>query len=246
MSYLGKILFVCGSIITLFIQCEDTKNKEIVSSKQLVSKQTVIAKKISNDVLKSSDTLIPPKLLEKITPDNVVSFLTAYGKRNPQTKVAFTTPYGTIVIKLFKDTPLHRANFIYLVKQGYFNTTYFHRVVSNFIIQAGSSDNASTQKHRYTLGHTYRIPNEIKHKHLFGSISGAKYYRDNDDHKTEPFEFFIFLGPKTATTHLDGNYTVFGKVIKGMEVVTQISKLPIDAKQWPLKNVTINAEVLPL
>ena len=245
MSYLSKILFVCGCVVTFFIQCEDTKNKEIVSSKQLVSKQTVIAKKIANDVLKSSDTLIPPKQLEKITPKNVVSVLTAYGESNPQTKVTFTTPYGTIAIQLFKDTPLHRANFIYLVNQGYFNSTYFHRVVSNFIIQAGSSDNALTQKDRYTLGHTYRIPNEIKHKHFYGSLSGAKYYRDNDDHKTEPFEFFIFLGPTSSTTHLDGNYTVFGKVIEGMDVVTIISKLHKDAKEWPLKNVTIKATLLP-
>ena len=174
-----------------------------------------------------------------------MSFLTDDGKSHQQTKVAFTTPYGTIVIQLFKDTPLHRANFIYLVKQGYFNTTYFHRVVSNFIIQAGRSDNPSSQKQRYAIGHTYRIPNEIKYKHFFGSISGAKYYRDNDDHKSEPFEFFIFLGPKTATSHLDGNYTVFGKVIQGMDVATKISKLAKDAKEWPLQNVTIKATLLP-
>ena len=245
MSYLGKILFVCGCITTLFIQCEDTKNKENVFIEKLASKQIDSGKDSTTVSLDRSDTLRVSKQLEKITPENVVSFLTAYGETHQQTRVAFNTPYGTIVIRLFKDTPLHRANFIYLVKQGYFNTTYFHRVVSNFIIQAGSSDNVSTQKHKYALGHTYRIPNEIKHNHFFGSISGAKYYRDNDDHKTEPFEFFIFLGPKTATTHLDGNYTVFGKVIEGMDVVTQISKLPKDAKEWPLQNVTIKATLLP-
>ena len=245
MSYLVKILFVCGSIVMLFIQCEDTKNKENVSFKKQTNQQIGDAESNSKTSIIPIDSVTIPKKLIKITPDNVVSFLTAYGEIHKQTKVAFTTPFGTIVIKLFKDTPLHRANFIYLVKQGYFNTTYFHRVVSNFIIQAGSSDNASTQKHRYTLGHTYRIPNEIKHNHFFGSISGAKYYRHNDDHKTEPFEFFIFLGPKSSTTHLDGNYTVFGKVIEGMDVATKISKLPKDAKEWPLKNVTIKATLLP-
>ena len=245
MSYLSKILFVCGCVTTLFIQCEDTKNKENVSFKKQQNKQIRSSKNISTQPLEASDTLIVSKKLEKITPENVVSFLTAYGESNPQTKVTFTTPYGTIAIQLFKDTPLHRANFIYLVNQGYFDSTYFHRVVSNFIIQAGSSDNALTQKDRYTLGHTYRIPNEIKHKHFYGSLSGAKYYRDNDDHKTEPFEFFIFLGPTSSTTHLNGNYTVFGKVIEGMDVVTIISKLPKDAKEWPLKNVTIKATLLP-
>ena len=229
----------------LFIQCEDTKNKENVSFKKQTNQQIGDAESNSKTSIIPIDSVTIPKKLIKITPDNVVSFLTAYGESNPQTKVKFTTPYGRIVIQLFKDTPLHRANFIYLVNQGYFNSTYFHRVVSNFNIQAGSSDNAITQKDRYTLGHTYRIPNEIKHKHFYGSLSGAKYYRDNDDHKTEPFEFFIFLGPKSSTTHLDGNYTVFGKVIKGMDVVTKISKLPKDAKEWPLKNVTIQATLLP-
>jgi len=247
MSYAGKILLVCGSILMLLVQCEDTKNKENAvptdqSSSQINSTDKT---KQSTELYVSKDSITLPNTPEKITLENVVSFLTTYGETHTQTKVKFTTPYGTIVIQLFKDTPLHRANFIYLVKQSYFNTTYFHRIVSNFIIQAGSSDNALTQKARYALGHTYRIPNEIKHNHFYGSLSGAKYYRDNDDHKTEPFEFFIFLGPKSSTTHLDGNYTVFGKVIKGMDVVTKISKLPKDAKEWPLKNVTIQATLLP-
>jgi peptidyl-prolyl cis-trans isomerase A (cyclophilin A) len=233
MSYLGKILFVCGYVILLLVQCEDTKNKENAApinspNGQIISTDKTTQTKVS---LIPNDSIPPTKKLEKLTQDNVVRLLTA--------------PYGTIVIQLFKDTPLHRANFIYLVKQGYFNSTYFHRVVSNFIIQAGSSDNALTQKDRYALGHTYRIPNEIKHKHFYGSLSGAKYYRDNDDHKTEPFEFFIFLGPTSSTTHLDGNYTVFGKVIEGMDVVTTISKLLKDAREWPLKNVTIKASLLP-
>ncbi|MDB3977073.1 peptidylprolyl isomerase [Flavobacteriaceae bacterium] len=245
MSYLLKILFICGCIVAVCIQCEDTKNQEDVSLKKQSSEQTIGVKSKSKLTPTPQDTITIPKKIKKITPSNVVSFLTDYGKRHQQTKVAFTTPYGTIVIQLFKDTPLHRANFIYLVKQGYFNTTYFHRVVSNFIIQAGRSDNASSQKQRYAIGHTYRIPNEIKHKHFYGSISGAKYYRDNDDHKSEPFEFFIFLGPKTATSHLDGNYTVFGKVIQGMDVATKISKLAKDAREWPLKNVTIKATLLP-
>jgi peptidylprolyl isomerase len=247
MSYVVKILLVCGSILLLLVQCEDTKNKENAVPRDQSSYQITSTDKTkqSNVLNVSKDSITLPNTPKKITPDNVVSFLTTYGETYPQTKVEFTTPYGIIVIKLFKDTPLHRANFIYLIKQGYFNTTYFHRVVSNFIIQAGSSDNSLTQKARIALGHTYRIPNEIKHNHFYGSLSGAKYYRDNDDHKTEPFEFFIFLGPKSSTTHLNGNYTVFAKVIEGMDVVTKISMLPKDAKEWPLKNVTIKATLLP-
>jgi peptidyl-prolyl cis-trans isomerase A (cyclophilin A) len=246
MSYLGKILFICYCVTSLFNQCEDTKKQHNVIPKNQQSTAVRFSKSTLSNTLdiEKKDTAYPPEKLEKITEENVVKLLTKFGEENLETKVELTTPYGSIVIELFKDTPLHRANFIYLVKQGYFNTTYFHRVVSDFIIQAGTSDNRKTQDERYAIGHTYRIPNEINRKHAYGTLSGAKYYRDNDDNKTEPFEFYIFLGPKTATKHLDGNYTVFGKVINGMGVVREISKLPKDAKEWPLQNVTITAKTL--
>src|SRR5690606_5429746 len=76
----------------------------------------------------------------EITDENVVSFLTEYGEKNPETQVLISTRFGEIEIELFKDTPLHRANFVYLVKQHYFDETFFHRVVPNFSIQAGNSD----------------------------------------------------------------------------------------------------------
>ena len=152
---------------------------------------------------------------------------------------------GDIVIDLYEDTPLHRANFIYLVKQGYFNETFFHRIVPNFIIQGGNSDLPSTNKKRFKLGDDYLIPAEINGRnHFKGSVSGAKEYRENPDKKSAPFEFFIFLGPLTSTSHLNGNYTVFGRVTKGMDVVEKIAKLPADEGEWPLQNVYIKAKVL--
>lgn len=189
------------------------------------------------------DTL--PKF-PKITDDNVVEFLTDYGKQNPETKVQISTRLGNIEIELFEDTPLHRANFIYLIKQKYFDETYFHRIVPNFIIQGGNSDNASTNKKRFALGQDYRLPAEIipGRKHTKGTVSGAKEYRKNPDKKSAPFEFFIFLGPQSATSHLNGNYTIFGKVTKGMNVVEEIANLEASDDDWPMKNVPINAKVL--
>ena len=149
-------------------------------------------------------------------------------------------------IELFKDTPLHRANFIYLVKQKYFDNTFLHRVVPNFIIQAGSSDLKSTFKKRAIIGNNYRIPYEKGNgrTHSYGTVSGAKEYRENPDKKTSPFEFFIYLGPKTSNTHLNGNYTIYGKVIKGMDVVESLSELPSDDEDWPLNNIYIKAEII--
>ena len=238
------MLLICCCITTLFIQCEDTKNK-LNSTKEVHESANISEEKntSTSEILKT-DTIAVPKKTIKISEENVIPFLTQYGKENPETKIRFTTPQGVIEMELFEDTPLHRANYIHLVKRGYFNSTYFYRVVPNFIIQAGTSDNRKTQEDRYEVGNKYRIPNEIKRKHSYGSLSGAKYYRDNDDNKTEPFEFFIFLGPKSSTKHLDGNYTVFGKVTKGMDVVQKIANVKRDDKEWPLQNVTIKAEVI--
>lgn len=234
-----KLLLFCLLLI-LFISCEDTK-KRTIKKEELLSLDKV-------DTIKVKEIIEPiqKKKRIKLTEDNAVSFLTEYGKNNPENKVRVTTPYGNIEIELFNDTPLHRANFIYLVKQQYFNDTFLHRVVPNFIIQAGSSDLKSTFKKRADIGSDYRLPYEkgSGRIHSYGTVSGAKEYRKNPDNKTSPYEFFIYLGPNTSNKHLNGNYTIFGKVIKGIDVVDILSELPSDDEDWPLNNIYIKAEII--
>ena len=79
MSYLLKILFVCGCIVAVCIQCEDTKNQEDVSLKKQSSEQTIGIKSKSKILTTPQDTITIPKKIKKITPSNVVSFLTDYG-----------------------------------------------------------------------------------------------------------------------------------------------------------------------
>lgn len=227
--------------------CEDNKKQVGIESETPIetnASTTPTTEKVeakAKNKNKQEDTINYPE----ITNENVVPFLTEYGKKNTETKVLITTRFGDIEIELYKDTPLHRANFIYLVKQDYFDDTFFHRVVPNFIIQAGSSDLRSTAKKRTKIGGDYLLPAEIipGRIHEYGSVSGAKEYRKNPDNRTAPFEFFIFLGPKSSTTHLNGKYTVFGRVTKGMEVVEEISKVKADEGDWPLQNIYIGAEV---
>ncbi len=235
-----KILLVPVLVFTfIFSSCEDKKKAgrseiETNPNEVIVSKPDSLTK---NDKFKKNQ-------YPEITQDNVISFLTDYGKANPETRVKIHTEQGDIEIELFIDTPLHRANFIYLVKLGYFNETFFHRIVPNFIIQGGNADRVEVPRSRAKIGSKYLIPAEIIHNHTYGTISGAKEYRENPDKQTIPFEFFIFLGPKSSTRHLEGNYTVFGKVTKGMEVVEKIANLPADDGEWPKQNVYITAEVL--
>ncbi len=101
-------------------------------------------------------------------------------------------------------------------------------------------------KKRKKIGNSYRLPYEkgTGQIHTYGTVSGAKEYRENPDNMSAPFEFFIFLGKQSQTKHLNGNYTVFGKVIKGMDVVKKISELPADEGDWPLYNVYIKAKVI--
>lgn len=228
------LLFLC----CILSACEDTKKATVEKTDNHPEvEQTVMQEVVTSEEEKA--------VYEKITNENVVQFLTEYGAQHPETKARITTPYGPIDLELFTDTPLHRANFVYLVKNKYFHDTFFHRVVPNFIIQAGNSDLRSTNKKRFALGDDYLLPAEINNrKHFYGSISGAKEYRENPDKKSAPYEFFIFLGPPTSKAHLDGNYTVFAQVTKGMDIVEKIANLPADDGQWPLNNIYISVELM--
>jgi len=241
-----KLLLVC-CLFMFVLSCEDTKKTSVKSNDK--TKVEALSKKNREDSIATifkKNKVSKQKKYPKITQENVVEFLTKYGADNPETKVKISTVYGTIDIQLFKDTPLHRANFIYLVKQKYFDDTFFHRIAPNFIIQAGNSDLKSTSQKRRALSSKYRLPAELNtgRIHQYGTVSGAKEYRKNPDKMTAPFEFFIFIGPKSSANHLNGNYTIFGKVIDGMDVVETIANLPADKKEWPLDNVYIKAEVL--
>lgn len=242
-------VYLFGSLM-LLAGCEDKKKTsetgvEIENETQIEAQKEIDTSATPSDQNNKAEKSETAKYPE-ITNENVVSFLTEYGKENPETKVLISTRFGDIEIELYKDTPLHRANFIYLVKQHYFDETFFHRVVPNFIIQGGNSDLVSTPRKRAALGSDYLLPAEIVpgRVHSYGTVSGAKEYRENPDNRTAPYEFFIFLGPKSSTTHLNGKYTIFAKVTKGMDVVEEISKVKTDDGDWPLNNIYITAKVI--
>ncbi|PZD77323.1 peptidylprolyl isomerase [Mesonia sp. K7] len=171
-------------------------------------------------------------------------FLYAYAEKNTETLVEIETSFGNIKVRLYLDTPLHRANFIRLVKLGYFDTTFFHRAAKNFVIQGGNSDLVNTSKFRQKVG-DYLIPNESKssHTHVRGAFSAAKYAEQNVSQASSPFEFFIVQNPKGAH-HLDGKHTVFGEVISGMDVVDKISQVDVDQSEWPLRNIKMKVRIL--
>ena len=213
----------------IFYTCQDNKTRVITND---VKKSRV--KPIKNDsinIFKNTDF--------RLTDKNVMEFLLDYGNKNTENLVRITTDYGFIDILLFKKTKFHRANFIYLTKKKYFNNTQFYRVISNFMIQGGNSDDRVTLKKRKNIG-KYLLPNDYNkgYKHDRGMISMPSKNIENPYKKASPFEFFI-VQEKGGSHHLDGDYTIFGKVIKGMDVVDIIASVPTDSSDWPLENIFI-------
>jgi len=218
-------------IFIFFISC-DVKQKQT----QLPKVQEKKEKIITETKKKEKPFLLNDK--------NAIPFFFDYEKKNKENKVRIKTKYGNIDIELFKETPYHRSNFIYLTKKKYFNGTYFHRVVKDFIIQGGNSDSYEISKRRRNIGR-YLLPPDTKKgfKHHRGIVSIPSSDIENPYKLASPYEFFI-VQSKNGAYHLDKNFTPFGKVIKGMEVVDIISNLETDRREWPHENVKIEVEIL--
>ena len=184
--------------------------------------------------------------------------LTLSAKKDKQTRVELFTSKGSIVIKLYNETPIHRDNFIKLVKEGYFNELLFHRVIEDFMIQGGDPDSRDAAPGKL-LGEGdpgYTLPAEIKFPQIYhkrGVLAAAREGdQTNPERRSSGSQFYIVWGKtfsredieKVAahverttgyimpeelknyymhyggTPHLDGAYTVFGEVVKGLDATT--------------------------
>ncbi|WP_027136776.1 peptidylprolyl isomerase [Gaetbulibacter saemankumensis] len=230
------ILLFCLSLCLL--NCEDKKTKQKNTPS---ATETKLKKKDSV----TSQPKIPKREFPKLTEKNAMHFFLEYEKENKENKVRISTDFGDIDILLYDITKYHRANFIFLTKQKYFNGTQFYRVINNFMIQAGSSDDVEVGRKRRYIG-KYLLPADTKRgfKHDRGVISMPSSEIDNPHKLASPYEFFI-VQQHGGAHYLDGDYTIFGKVISGMDVVDKIAAVDTDEADWPLRNVYIrNVEII--
>jgi peptidyl-prolyl cis-trans isomerase B (cyclophilin B) len=145
------------------------------------------------------------------------------------------TNMGDIVVELYgDDSPKTVNNFLNLAKQGFYNSTKFHRVIKDFMIQGGDPNSKDDDFSNDGMGGPgYAFADEFNtHKLVRGSLAMA-----NSGANTNGSQFFIVT--KESTPWLDGAHTNFGQVISGMKTVDAIEAMSVDANSHPIKNATI-------
>lgn len=191
-----------------------------------------------------------------VTNENKKEVLLEYGRQNPEKNVTIETSFGEIRLKLYDETPLHRANFVKLIKDGYYEKPEFYRVVEKFVVQGG----VPMKKLDYT------VPAEFNPKlfHKKGALGMARLDENNPGKESSSTEFYIVHGNKYAdweyeeeernvglktsaeqrklyTTiggemSLDMQYTVFGEVVVGLDVIEKIATVPVYSEH-PYKKI---------
>lgn len=172
--------------------------------------------------------------------------LPGYAAKKPSKKemlVTLSTQFGEMKIILYDKTPEHKDNFLKLAKEGFYNNTTFHRIIDGFMIQGGdanSKDEDPNNDGRGDIG--YRIPAEIvpELKHVRGAVAAA---RNNNPTKEQSGSQFYIVENHQGTPHLDNNYTVFGQVISGLEVIDKIAEQPKGPMDRPMTSIRMTMKV---
>lgn len=189
--------------------------------------------------------------------------------------VAIKTSYGTCIVKLYNKTPLHKTNFLKLVKAKTYDNNMFHRVIKDFMIQGGDP-NANKEDNKMPLGSGdlgYKVPAEFVPElfHKKGVLAAA---RDNNPQKASSASQFYLVQGKVftdaeliqvenkqlkykipaaqraaymrigGTPHLDRNYTVFGEIVSGIEMVDKIAAVEKGMNDRPKEDVRLSMRIL--
>jgi len=200
--------------------------------------------------------------------------VTVFAQTKPASKskpvtILIETEYGNMTAVLYDDTPQHRDNFVKLVKQGWYNGSIFHRVINKFMIQGGGQE-TKVNDPGYTIPAEF-VP---AHFHKKGALaaarkgdqvnpkkasSGSQFYivqgtvLNNQQldifRKTKPARKYRqkdakYITPSVGTPHLDDDYTVFGEVIKGLEVIDKIAAAQTGAGDRPVKDIKMKITIV--
>ena len=174
----------------------------------------------------------------------------AQQKSAPQkvTKFVIHTDYGDMKGILYNETPKHRDNFVKLVKSGYYDGTLFHRVIPGFMIQGGDPDsrNAKPGQALGMGGPGYTIPAEFNPKllHKRGALAAARRGGPSNPQKASSGSQFYIVEPEKGAHSLDNDYTVFGEITDGLDVITKIASVQRDKADRPLKDIKMTIRIV--
>ena len=159
----------------------------------------------------------------------------------PMLKIMTTD--GTMTVKLYSETPLHRDNFVKLAKSGFYDGLLFHRIINGFMIQGGDPfTKDSTKLAQFgTGGPGYTIPAEIVSgkTHKKGALAAARRGDQVNPAKESSGSQFYIVQDADGCRHLDGEYTIFGEVVDGLTVIDKIASEKTDMRDRPLRRVQI-------
>jgi len=231
-----------------------------------------------SDIKMSVTILHKPKSLSTPIPKSPININISNMNTDTSTYVQIHTDYGDMKIKLYNETPLHKQNFIDLVKKSYYDGTLFHRVISGFMIQGGDPDskNAVPGQPLGMGGPSYTIPAEFSPNfiHKKGALAAARQGDAvNPKKASSGSQFYIVQGKGLSdaelsmmesrkgikyteeqkkiyresggTPFLDMDYTVFGEVVEGLDVIDKIAAVQKGNSDRPVNDIKMTITILP-
>ena len=163
--------------------------------------------------------------------------------QNTELQYDIVTTHGTMRVKLYNKTPKHRDNFKKLVAEKYYDDIRFHRVIEGFMIQAGDPYSRDTSMINMwgQGGPDYTIPAEFinEYWHKKGALAAARKGDMANPKKASSGSQFYIVHDENACLHLDGQYSIFGEVIEGLDVIDKIASVDVDRMDRPYEDVKI-------
>ena len=177
--------------------------------------------------------------------DSTKTAIEMENKRIEEPVFEIRTTHGTMKVKLYSKTPKHRDNFAKLVSENYYDGIRFHRVIEGFMIQTGDPYSRDTAKINAwgTGGPDYTVPAEFVNEywHKKGAIAAARKGDLANPTKASSGSQFYIVHDENACLHLDGQYSIFGEVIEGLEVIDRIAGVATDPYDRPYEDVMIKS-----
>jgi len=165
-----------------------------------------------------------------------------------QVKFVIHTDFGDMKGILYNETPKHRDNFVKLAKSGFYDGLLFHRVINGFMIQGGDPQSKNAKAGQQLGGGDpgYTIPAEFNAalKHKRGALAAARTPDQMNPAKASSGSQFYIVQPEKGTHFLDMNYTVYGEVTEGFDVIDKISLAQKDQSDRPLKDIKMTVKIV--